>query len=84
MRVLKNGEVKYKPSSYAGEIRLREPILPLTARRIGEAVEVYMGCGWSKGYVTTSLRDRCVVRLARTQTSTICYDNRNIRTAKAK
>ena len=84
MRVLKDGKIKYKPSAHANETRLLEKIHPMTIRRKGEAVEVYMGCGWSKGAVAFSDRDRCCIRLSKTQSTTVCTDNRNIRSPKEK
>lgn len=83
MRVLKNGEIKHKPSAHQNETRLLAEPTPMKARRKGEQVEVYMGCGWAKGSVVTSSRERCGVRLAKTQSMTTCYDDRNIRSAKA-
>lgn len=84
MRVLKNGEVKFKPSAHANESRLLEPVHPMSVRRRGEAVEVYVGCGWSKGTVLSSTRDFCCVKITKTQSSSTCYDNRNIRSPKEK
>jgi len=83
LRVLKSGEVKYKASAHQNETRLLAQSLPMTIRRKGEMVEVYMGCGWSKGLVAMSSKDRCSVRITKTQVTTTCYDNRNIRSIKS-
>ena len=67
-----------------GQDRLLGAIQPMTIRRNGDIVEVYVGCGWSKGIVTMSLRDRCSVRLSKAQRTVTCYDDRNIRATKAQ
>ena len=51
--------------------------LPVIGR--GQAVQVFMGAGWSKGTVQESSRDRCSVRLGREQKTTVVRDARNIR-----
>lgn len=82
MRTLKSGEVKYKQSAYKEALRLEGVIHPIPVRRKGVIVEVFMGCGWAKGRVTSSTRDCCSVFLLKAQRSTTCYDGRNIRDCK--
>lgn len=64
MRTLKDGTVKYKASAYKESERLSKSPFPLPRFPIGTKVKVYMGAGWSTGYVEDSKQDRCVVRLA--------------------
>lgn len=82
MKKLKSGEIKYKQSAYKEAARLAELPHPLQVRRTGSIVEIFTGCGWAKGRVTTSTRDLCGVFLLRAQRSTTCYDDRNIRDCK--
>jgi hypothetical protein len=82
MKKLKSGEVKYKSSTHKESDRLLGEVVPFPARRKGSMIEVYTGCGWAKGRVTLSLRDRCSVFLLKSQRSTACYDARNIRDCK--
>jgi hypothetical protein len=64
MRKLKDGTVKYKASAYKEQDRLARSPFPIPRFVIGAKVKVYMGAGWSVGYVELSQQDKCVVRMA--------------------
>lgn len=64
MRKLKDGTVKYKASAYKEQDRLAGNSFPIPRFAIGAKVKVYMGAGWSVGYVEASQQDKCIVRLA--------------------
>jgi hypothetical protein len=82
MRVLKSGEVRYKPSAYKEANRLAAEPLPMTAYRKGEKVQVYTGHGWATGTVVSSDPSRCTVFLTKEQRMVCCVDNRNLTVAK--
>ena len=82
MRVLKSGEVRYKPSAYKEADRLATEPMPMTVYRKGEKVQVYGGHGWATGTVITSDTSRCTVFLTKEQRMVCCMDNRNLTVAK--
>ena len=82
MRVLKSGEVRYKPSAYKEADRLAAEPMPMTVYRKGEKVQVYGGHGWATGTVITSDTSRCTVFLTKEQRMVCCMDNRNLTVAK--
>ena len=82
MRVLKSGEVRYKPSAYKEADRLAAEPMPMTVYRKGEKVQVYGGHGWATGTVITSDASRCTVFLTKEQRVVCCMDNRNLTVAK--
>ena len=82
MRVLKSGEVRYKPSAYKEANRLAGDPLPMTIYRRNEKVQVYSGHGWATGTVITSDASRCTVFLTKEQRMVCCMDNRNLTVAK--
>jgi hypothetical protein len=84
MRVLKDGQVKFKASALKEAARLAAPPFPMDAYRKGTRVQVYVGAGWSTGTVENSSRDRCVVWLSKSQRRVSCADNRNVRLAPEK
>lgn len=82
MRVLKDGTVKYKNSSYKEYERLSMPSFPLPKFSKGTKVQVYLGAGWGSGYVLESSQDRCVVRLSMGSRTVTVFDARSVRIAK--
>lgn len=82
MRTLKNGEVKYKPSSYKEAERLSGPTFPMPRYPEGTKVQVYMGAGFATGYVLSSYQDRCVVKLVTGNRPVTVHDARSIRLPK--
>jgi hypothetical protein len=82
VRVLKSGEVRYKPSAYKEANRLAKDPLPMTIYRRGEKVQVYSGHGWATGTVVSSDPSRCTVFLTKEQRMICCVDNRNLTVAK--
>lgn len=78
MRVLKDGTIKYKASAYKESDRLSGDPFPLPRFPVGTKVKVYMGAGWSIGYVVDSKQDKCVVRLSVGQRSITVNDARCI------
>lgn len=81
MRVLKNGDVKYKPSAYKDYERLSGPMFPMPIYKKDQKVQVYLGAGFGTGYVVSSYQDRCVVKLVTGNRSITVYDARSIRLA---
>jgi len=79
MRVLKNGDVKYKASAYKEAERLSGPSFPLPRYPEGTKVQVYLGAGFATGYVVNSYQDRCVVKLVTGNRPVTVYDARSIR-----
>lgn len=79
MRVLKDGQVKYKPSAYKEVERLSQPSFPMPRFPEGTKVQVYLGAGFGTGYVVSSYQDRCVVKLVTGNRSITVYDARSIR-----
>lgn len=82
MKVLKDGTVKYKNSSYKEYERLSRPSFPLPRLTKGSKVQVYLGAGWGSGYVVESYQDRCVVRLSMGNRTITVFDARSIRLAQ--
>jgi hypothetical protein len=82
MRILKNGEIKYKPSAYKESERLSVPAFPMPRYPEGTKVQVYMGAGFTTGYVVSSYQDRCVVKLVTGNRSITVHDARSIRLPK--
>lgn len=82
MRVLKDGTVKYKNSSYKEYERLSMPAFPLPKFSKGSKVQVYLGAGWGSGYVVDSSQDRCIVRLSMGNRTITVFDARSVRIAK--
>lgn len=78
MRVLKNGEVRYKPSAYKESSRLDAQPQPMKLYPKGTRVKVYLGRGWGTGYVVSSDTTRCCIFLAKEQKTVVCVDNRNL------
>jgi sRNA-binding regulator protein Hfq len=79
MRVLKDGQVKYKPSAYRDYERLSKPSFPMPRFVEGTKVQVYLGAGFGTGHVVSSYQDRCVVKLVTGNRSITVYDARSIR-----
>lgn len=59
--------------------RLSQRRHPLPVWRKDTRVQVYVGAGWAKGFVTESNRDRCTVWLPQGRRQVTCSDARNIR-----
>jgi len=78
LRVLKSGEIRYKPSAYKEATRLSEDPLPMKKYSKGEKVQVYSGHGWQTGSVVHSDESRCSVFLAKERRMVYCSDNRNL------
>lgn len=78
MRVLKSGEIRYKPSAYKESSRLDAQPQPMKLYPRGSSVKIYLGCGWAVGYVLSSDTTRCCVSLKKERRSVVCVDNRNI------
>ena len=82
MQVLKNGQVKYKPSAYKEAERLSGPIFPMPRYPEGTKVQVYLGAGFGTGHVIASHQDRCVFKLITGSRSITVTDARSIRLPK--
>jgi hypothetical protein len=78
LRVLKSGEIRYKPSAYKEATRLAGDSLPMRKYLKGEKVQVYSGHGWQTGSVIHSDESRCAVFLTKEQRMVCCSDNRNL------
>lgn len=61
--------------------RLSKSPFPMPIFRKGSKVQVYLGAGWSTGYVATSQQDRCQVTLAMGNRTITVFDARSIRAA---
>lgn len=70
---------KMKSASAAEQQRMATPPFPLPLFAQNAKVQVYLGAGWSTGYVVTSAQDRCVVQLGVGNRSITVYDARSIR-----
>jgi hypothetical protein len=79
MRVLKNGEVRYKKAALDHAAWMNQSPHPLPIFRKGQLVQVYRGAGWSKGKVLASSRDTCSVRLSQGDKIVSLYDARCIK-----
>ena len=82
MRILKNGEVRYKASAYKEGERLSGESCPMTIYRRDTLVQIYLGTGWAKGRVCESTKKHCSVRLLKDQRLVSCSDNRNLKLAE--
>jgi hypothetical protein len=82
VRILKSGEIRYKPSAYKEETRLNADPLPMTKYLKGEKVQLYSGHGWLTGSVVYSDETRCTVFLSKEQRMVCCVDNRNLTVVK--
>lgn len=72
-------EHKMKSASSAEQMRMSTPSFPLPLFTQNTKVQVYLGAGWSTGYVVSSAQDRCVVQLGVGNRSITVYDARSIR-----
>jgi hypothetical protein len=62
--------------------RLSQPSFPLPRFSQGAKVQVYMGAGWSVGFVVHSQQDCCSVRLSIGNKTITVRDARSIRKAE--
>jgi hypothetical protein len=60
--------------------RLSKPSFPLPILRRNTKVQVYLGAGWSTGYVLKSKQDSCQVTLTMGNRTITVFDARSIRT----
>lgn len=59
--------------------RMKQKPFPLPSFTKGTKVQVYMGAGWSTGYVTESQQTRCSVNLVQGNKPVTVFDARSIR-----
>lgn len=68
-----------KKASASEQERLSRPPFPIPRFIRGAKVQVYLGAGWSTGYVVTSEQDRCQVTLTTGNRTITVFDARSIR-----
>lgn len=70
-----------KNKAPADHERLSGPSFPLPVFLKNTKVQVYLGAGWSTGYVINSKQDSCQVTLAMGNRTITVFDARSIRQA---
>jgi hypothetical protein len=70
---------KMRSSKSSEQARMAKPSFPLPLFTQNTKVQVYLGAGWSTGYVISSAQDKCVVQLGVGNRSITVYDARSIR-----
>lgn len=68
-----------KTTSSAEQKRMAMSPFPMPLFTQNTKVQVYLGAGWSTGYVVSSAQDRCIVQLGVGNRSITVYDARSIR-----
>ena len=84
MRVLANGDVKFKPSTLKAVEWMQQDPLPMRVMRKQTSVKVFMGAGWDKGTVVEWRASGITVYLPRKKKTVTVRDNRNIKEDSSK